>query len=270
MSVRTPLKYPGGKQRIAEWIINQFPEHHSYVEPYFGSGAVLFNKESANIETVNDLDDRVINLFECIKEDAEKLASIIELTPYSRKIYDLSYTKQCTDKFDMAAQFLIKSWQGHGFRSNEYKVGWRNDVQGRESAYALRNWNRVPQYILKSVERLKSVQIECRPALELIERQNFKNVLIYADPPYLHETRSGKQYMREMSVKDHVYLLDVLLDHKGPVALSGYDSKLYNETLKGWRKEKKISNAEYYKGACKIECLWMNYDPVDSQLKMFV
>lgn len=30
------IKYPGAKWRIAEWITGFFPEHHSYLEPYFG------------------------------------------------------------------------------------------------------------------------------------------------------------------------------------------------------------------------------------------
>ena len=38
------LKYPGAKWRIADWIIEEMPAHHSYVEPFFGSGAVFFNK----------------------------------------------------------------------------------------------------------------------------------------------------------------------------------------------------------------------------------
>ena len=33
------LKYPGSKWRIADWVISFFPEHHSYLEPFFGSGA---------------------------------------------------------------------------------------------------------------------------------------------------------------------------------------------------------------------------------------
>ena len=48
-------KYPGSKWSLANWIISYFPEHHSYLEPFFGSGAVLFNKPRSNIETVNDL-----------------------------------------------------------------------------------------------------------------------------------------------------------------------------------------------------------------------
>ena len=60
------IKYPGAKWGIAEWIISHFPPHHSYLEPFFGSGAVLFNKQRSAIETVNDLDGNVVNLFEWI------------------------------------------------------------------------------------------------------------------------------------------------------------------------------------------------------------
>ena len=54
--MKAVMKYPGSKWSIAEWIISFFPGHHSYLEAFFGSGAVLFNKPRSNIETVNDLD----------------------------------------------------------------------------------------------------------------------------------------------------------------------------------------------------------------------
>lgn len=59
--------------------------------------------------------------------------------------------------------------------------------------------------------------------------------------------------------QDHIELLEVLLQHKGPVMVSGYDSDYYNDTLKGWRKNQIQSNAEYYNGKIKIETIWMNY-----------
>ena len=61
MRMRSVLHYPGGKKRIASWIIKHMPPHHSYLEPYFGCGAVLFAKQPAPIETVNDLDGEVGN-----------------------------------------------------------------------------------------------------------------------------------------------------------------------------------------------------------------
>lgn len=46
------LKYPGAKNKLAKWIISYIPEHSVYVEPFFGSGAVFFNKKTAPIETI--------------------------------------------------------------------------------------------------------------------------------------------------------------------------------------------------------------------------
>ena len=55
--MNTVLRYPGSKWRIADQLVSNIPEHKSYLEPYFGSGAVLFNKPPSPIETINDLDD---------------------------------------------------------------------------------------------------------------------------------------------------------------------------------------------------------------------
>ena len=82
------IRYPGSKARLADWIIGHFPEHRSYLEPFLGSGAVLFRKPRSPIETVNDLDGEVINLFECIRRDPDRLAWEIYNTPYARETYE--------------------------------------------------------------------------------------------------------------------------------------------------------------------------------------
>lgn len=82
------LKYPGSKWNITEKLVSLIPEHHSYVEPYFGSGAVLFNKQPSNIETINNLNHDVVNLFRCIQQDTERLAAMVMTTPYSRENYE--------------------------------------------------------------------------------------------------------------------------------------------------------------------------------------
>lgn len=271
--MKAVLKYPGSKWRIAKWIISHFPKHHSYLEPFFGSGAILFNKVPSNIETVNDLDWDVCNLFNCIKRDSEKLSRYISMTPYSRSTYDDTFKISINDilcdvdPFEKATRFLIKCWQGHGFRTNGYKVGWKNDVQGRENMYAVYNWYRLPEWIIGIVDRLKQVQIENRPAIEVIKRFRYPKVLIYADPPYLLQTRTAKQYKYEMTEQDHIGLLEVLLQHPGPVIISGYQNDLYDEILKGWHKETTKGHAEYY-GADRQEILWMNYEPVGQQMRI--
>lgn len=94
------MKYPGSKWGTAEWIISHFPKHHSYVEPFFGSGGVFFNKPRSDIETINDLDGDVVNLFRWIKNDPEKLAHEIYFTPYSREVYEAAYQKEPEDSLD--------------------------------------------------------------------------------------------------------------------------------------------------------------------------
>lgn len=258
--MKAVMKYPGSKWSIANWIIDFFPKHHSYLEPFFGSGAVLFNKPRSNIETVNDLDGNVVNLFQWIKSDPERLAHAIYYTPYARQVYDESFAHEPQDDFEKAVNFYIKLNMGHGFRTNGEKVGWKNDVQGREKAYAAQEWVNLPNKIMRTAERLRGVQIENKPAIELIKRFNFPNVLIYADPPYVLSTRHGKQYRCEMNDRQHEELLDVLLAHRGMVLLSGYDNALYNDRLRAWHREETTC----YSQVCskKQEVLWMNFEPM--------
>lgn len=265
--MKAVMKYPGSKWSIADWIIQFFPEHHSYVEPFFGSGAVLFNKPRSNIETVNDLDDNVINLFEWIKKDPEKLAHEIYYTPYARKVYDDAFASVPEDSLQKAVNFYIRLNMGHGFRTNGENVGWKNDVQGRERAYASQNWSHLPEKIMQAAERLRGVQIENRPALDVIQRFNYKNVLVYLDPPYMPDVRHGKQYRHEMyEEKSHRRLLEAAREHKGPVLISGYETELYNDMLAGWHREETTC----YSRACskKKEILWMNFEPA-VQMSLF-
>ena len=268
--MRTVLKYPGSKWNIVSKLVELIPEHHSYVEPFFGSGAVLFNKPVSDIETINDLDHDVVNLFRCIQEDADRLSGMVMTTPFSREKYEDTYKLDVwklmmpDEPYHKALRFLIQCWQGHGFRTNGSKVGWKNDVQGRDKAYAANDWAELPGRLLQAAERLRGVQIENMPAVKLIERFNFSNVLIYCDPPYLLQTRTGgKQYKKEMSVEEHIQLLETIKQHSGPAIISGYDNELYNTMLNGWYTEKHKSLTQG--NSKKQEMLWMNFGSLENQ-----
>ena len=225
----------------------------------------IFNLSSVKYAFFNtgDLDHDVVNLFRCIQEDADRLAAMVMTTPFSREKYEDTYKLDVwelmmpDEPYHKALRFLIRCWQGHGFRTNGSKVGWKNDVQGRERAYALWNWYRLPEWIVEIAERLRMVQIENRPALEVIERFNYSNVFMYIDPPYVLGTRTGKQYKHEMSDADHEELLKLLLQSRAKIMLSGYESGLYNNYLIGWEKKQFFSCAEH--GKPRIETVWMNY-----------
>ena len=116
----------------------------------------------------------------------------------------------------------------------------------------------MPKDLLEAAARLKDVQIEHKPAVDVIRKFNRDNVLIYADPPYLLNTRGGKQYRHEMDEQDHIELLSALNDHKGPVILSGYPSEMYDRELRGWGR---ICRKSYNQNADqRMEVLWCNFE----------
>lgn len=250
------LNYPGAKWGMAQEIVSIMPPHRSYLEPFFGSGAVLFNKPPSAIETVNDIDGDIVNFFKVLRERTDDLIEAISLTPYARDVFDDAHENRGTDDFDRAYRFAIRSRMGHGFKPYQ-KTGFKTDVYARERSYCVNVWNKMPIDLKNAAERLKGVQIENRPAIELIRKFNYDNVLIYADPPYLLETRGGKQYRCEMSEQDHVELLAELIKHKGKIILSGYPSELYDRELRGWQR---IERKSYNQNSDpRTEVLWCNF-----------
>lgn len=252
MTIKPILKYPGAKWNLAPWIISHFPAHAHYVEPFFGSGAVFFNKKPAKHEVINDLSGDVVNLFRVIREDGEKLAALIEMTPWAREEYELSYAP-CDDPMERARRFVVRIYQSHSGAGLTTKAGWWHQLTAPRYSSQVQIWSVVPSSIASAIEN--------KPAVELIAGYASMDCLIYADPPYPLSTRSGKMYQHEMTDADHALLLDTLDAHPGTVVLSGYHCALYDERLKAWHTREKQAQAE--KGNTRTEVLWLNQTCID-------
>lgn len=249
------LKYPGAKWRIADWIIEHLPEHKVYCEPFFGSGAVFFKKQPSYIETINDIDGNIVNLFEVCRKYPEELATAVNLTPFARDEFKNDYDMSEGDCVERARRTLVRFHQSFG-TSNSSKNSWRN-VQTYGGPRCATMWNYLPDTIMECCERLKNAQIENIDGIELIKRYDDTKTLIYCDPPYLQALRKKNMYAHEMNVQKHIELLEVLKQSKSMVVLSGYDNDLYNEILLGWRTAEKPATAQM--GLHRVEKIWMNF-----------
>ncbi|MDA8383451.1 MAG: DNA adenine methylase, partial [Betaproteobacteria bacterium] len=109
-------------------------------------------------------------------------------------------------------------------------------------------------------ERLLRVQIENRPAVDLIRLYDSADTLFYCDPPYLHETRGDSNaYGFEMDTAGHEELAAALRKINGKAAISGYRCAAMDKLFKGWsRFDAPVKQCHSIKKP-RQECLWMNY-----------
>lgn len=230
--LRPPSKWYGGKYYLAPHIIPLFPKHQTYLEPFGGGASVLLNKAPAPIEVYNDLDHRIVRVFRVLRDDPEEFQRRLALTPYSEA--EFLAAKQPSDDIDcddielarrdLLSWRLSRSGAGESFSYTTQRVrrGMADVVSGFLSC--------IDDQLPLIVERIRRVQILCRPAAEVIVKWDSPNTLIYCDPPYLPETReknSQNVYLHEMPIEAHVELAKVLNAVQGSVVLSGYPSELY-------------------------------------------
>ena len=255
--MKTLLKYPGAKNRLAPWIVSHIPPHKVYCEPFLGSAAVFLNKEPAYNEILNDLDDDIYNFFKVVRENPEELCRLIEATPYSRTEYTTVYVESEEEalSIERARRFAVKCWQGFGC-GNKYKNGNRRGI-GATGPNPAKAWAKLPETIQLAAERLKNAQIEHKDALELISDLYGKDTFIYIDPPYLQDTRKKYLYNHEMTNEQHVKLLKIAKESSCKIMISAYENEIYNNTLVDWRKEHKSTTAECSQK--RIEVIYMNY-----------
>lgn len=243
------------------------PDCLHYCEPFAGSGAVLLNREPSPVETYNDIDGEVVNFFKVLREEKEKLIEQIALTPFSREEFGIAceLTPNLTN-LERARRFYIRARQVRTGLAQTASIGrWANCKNTSRAGMSgvVSRWLGGVEQLDFIAERLLRVQIENRPAIDVIKLYDSKETLFYCDPPYIHETRGDtKSYGFEMNDYDHNELSEVLNSAEGFVAISNYEcelmEKLYpaNKWTKIYSPEKTIHSTK----DIRQEVLWVNYN----------
>ncbi len=255
---RPMLRYYGSKWNLAPFITELFVEHRVYVEPYLGSAAVFMSKEPKKFEVLNDLDDEIVNLFEIIRTRREELAGMVRLTPYSETEVKLAGETlgdgdASLDPVDRARRFLVIS---HQARLRQFGDPSYSAATGPTARDNVALWRKVPDNFWPVAERFRDADIRNRDAIEVVRENAYEDALVYADPPYVPGTRAPKLYRHETPLEHHERLVEALIDHPGPVYLSGYKNDLYEQELegRGWVARKMDDPAE----GKEPEYMWLN------------
>lgn len=255
----------GGKFSHLEWLLPLLPACHHYCEPFAGSAAVLLNRAPSPVETYNDIDGDVVNFFRVLRDKPEELARAIALTPFSREEFHLAIYGDTEDISDveLARRFYVRARQARTGLAQTATLGrWANCKETSRSGMSgvVSRWLGGVEGLTDIAERLLRVQIENRPAVDVIRLYDGKDTLFYCDPPYLHETRGdAKAYSFEMSDEEHAGLALVLRSIQGKAAVSGYRSDQMDTWYANWRRFDAPIKTTHSVKQPRQECVWMNY-----------
>lgn len=258
----------GGKYSHLDWLLPLLPSCHHYCEPFGGSAAVLLNREPLPVETYNDIDGEVTNFFRVLRDEPERLTRAIGLTPFSREEFAIACEiDPSLDPVERARRFYVRARQVRTGLAQSATLGrWANckNTSRAGMAGAISRWLGAIEDLPDIALRLLRVQIENRPAIEVIRLYDSPDTLFYCDPPYVHDTRGDKNtYAYEMSNEEHCQLALVLNSVQGRVAISGYDCDLMNALYPSpnWYKNIAPTKIIHSTKGERTEILWTNYDP---------
>lgn len=275
----TFLKYFGGKHYLAKDIVALLPEHRMYVEAFAGGASVLLSKQPCEFEVYNDRNGEIFNLFRVLRDQPEELQRALQLTPYSKNEFDFARLPLFDDSpVERARKMVVRFRQSHGGQGRSWSRSTTR-IRGGVADVVSGSLTAIDEVLPTVVERLRTVQIENRDAIKLIETYSRPRTdpkasaciaendrVFYCDPPYHPDTRATDDvYDFEMSTEDHKLLAKANLKCAAAgckLILSGYDCADYANWYKDWRKveiEKKNHAAGGKSKRTMTECLWLSW-----------
>lgn len=260
MNITRPqgLKYYGGKngsRKLGQWVASHIPYGNSYVEPFAGMGGVLLQREPSKIEIINDLDSRVSDFWEVVRDRNDELCERLNDTAYDenayKKIWQTDWAKK--DIVWRAWAFTVLVTQTFAGRASSCSFS-------RAYKYYSKRTSQYSEYAISRVEslkdRLKGVQIYNLDAKHLLSKMSEDvDAVIYCDPPYY----SGIDDYKERGY-DVDELSDVLLSQKGKVAISGYRGEWDHLNWESREFEKNLKCLNVANEKPQVEILYANYE----------
>jgi len=238
--LRTPIRWFGGRSRIVPKLLFLVPPHSIYVEVFGGGASLLLAKEPSVIEIYNDLDSGLVSFFRVLRDPGMfgRFYELAALTPYSREEYDF-----CRDTWEGATDDVEKAFRwfvvARGSFGGIFGIGWGRAVtsNARGMASTASAWLSILNALPAIHERMMRVQIEQADFRQVLHRYDTPDTFFHVDPPYLPETRRRGGYRHELTLDDHVELVELVLGLQGKAMVAAYDHPVYAPLdAAGWKR----------------------------------
>lgn len=213
----------GNKSKLAKKIIQFFPEHDMYLEPFFGTGSIFFSKPKVKYNFLNDLDNDVYNLFRQVIDNKDEFLEWFKRIPITETQFKEWRYENKREKTDVlnAVRFIVLSNFGLYGRPDTLRIG------------AVNSKEKIFQHIDKTFEYLQGTYFLNCDFREFFNRVDYKTnkekCFCYADPPYY---KTDSNYSNNFSEKDTLDLFDVLMQSGIRFMMSEYSNPFIIEEAK--------------------------------------
>lgn len=270
------VKWAGGKRQIIDKLLQHVPdEFDTYYEPFVGGGALLFEL-SPKKAVINDYNEELINVFNCIKDETKFNKMCNELNHHeanhSEEYYyeirnkdrDKSKFKRIPDyKRSARTIYLNKACFNGLYRvnsKNEFNVPFNR--KAKVNTYDGQNLGIIHSYL--NFNDITILNADFEEAVKNAKKGDF----IYFDPPYDSETSTFNSYTENgFGKEEQVRLAKVykeLADKGCYVMLSNHNTTLIKELYKDYNihviEAKRNINANGKKRGKVEEVIITNYE----------
>jgi DNA adenine methylase len=230
----SPLRYPGGKGKLANWV-EAFMRHNkltggAYFEPYAGGAAVglqLLLQEHVDHIFINDADPVIYSFWWAVLNESENLIELIKTTSITlenREIQrNIINNPSGYDKLTLgfAAFFLNRT-----NRSGILKAGVIGGKNQKSKDLIDARFNKAN--LISRIDAIASyrnrITLTCEDALSILNKNPVKGLsssLTYLDPPYFN--KGSQLYRNFYNPSDHVNIRDVMSSYETPWIIT-YDN----------------------------------------------
>lgn len=216
----SPLRYPGGKWRFADFfhrlIATNFQAPPLYFEPYAGGASLalslLFRGVVSDVY-LNDLDGAVYSFWRAVLDDTDELIELIESTPVTptewQKQHAIYSQSARSARIRRAFAFFFLNRTNHSGILNAGMIGGKQQ-SGRWKLDARYNREELVRRIRMIRARKSRIHVSREDGIDFARRQakRAETSIMYVDPPYF---RAGQRlYMNFYGTSEHIALRDTV------------------------------------------------------------
>lgn len=270
------VKWAGGKRQIIDKLKMYVPyEYNTYYEPFVGGGALLFEL-SPKKAVINDYNEELMNVFNCIKDEVKFNKMCLELNHHEANhseeyYYEIRNKDRDKVKFKKLVDYKRAArtiYLNKACFNGLYRVNSKNEFnvpfgkKTKVNTYEGQNLGIIHSYL--NFNDIKVLSIDFEESVKDAKQGDF----IYFDPPYDSETSTFNSYTEngfgkvEQERLARVY--KELSDRGCYVMLSNHNTKLVQELYKDFNihviEAKRNINANGKKRGKVEEVIITNYE----------